>query len=223
MLASAIGIGERGGAGDARADAALAVRAVALRADAFPLFLAELARPRLLLGAPLLEPRVELVARHDLDRREHLGVLETAELGALAGVGPLVLRLEPCLVGDARDRVDLAAERGDPPRVDDVRVRGGHLEAHGHAGRRAHLVDRDDAVRILVLPVELPAGHLDLELLLTRRSFRDVLDSRQLDEHEGRDEEEHDDRAGRPRELELRRAVGLRAVLEARRDSAAGT
>ena len=162
-----------------------------------------------------LEPRVELVARHDLDRREHPCVLEAAELGALPRVRPLVRRLEPRLVGDARDCVDLAAERGDPPRVDDIRVRGGHLEAHGHAGRRAHLVDRDDAVRILVLPVELPAGHLDLELLLTRRGFRDVLDSRQLDEHERRDEEEHDDRAGRPRELELRRAVGLRAVLEA--------
>ena len=35
------------------------------------------------------------------------------------------------------------------------------LEADGHAGGRAHRVDRDDAVRILVLPVELAAGHLD--------------------------------------------------------------
>ena len=78
----------------------------------------------------------------------------------------------------------------------------------------AHRVDRDDAVRVLELPVVLAPGHGDLELpTCTRRG--DVLDPRQLDEDERSDEEEHDYRERRPCELELRRTVHLRPVLEA--------
>ena len=43
------------------------------------------------------------------------------------------------------------------------------LEAYGNARRGAHRVDRDDAVRILVLPVELAARDVDLEPLRPRR------------------------------------------------------
>jgi hypothetical protein len=47
-------------------------------------------------------------------------VLDAAQLGALAVVDALLVGPEPGLVDDAGDRVDLAAEAGDPPGVDDV-------------------------------------------------------------------------------------------------------
>ena len=216
-FASAVGVAQRRRASDPWADAALAVHPVALGADARPLLLAQLARARVLLGPALLEPRVERGWRHDLDRGEHLRVLEPAELGALARVRPLVVGLEPRVVRPTGDRVDLPAERGDPPGVDDVSVGRAHDEPNRHAGRRAHVVDRDGAVRILVLPVELAAGHLDLELLLAGGRVGDVLDPRQLDEDERPDDEEHDDR-----ELPSTRARASSRRGSARRPRSAG-
>ena len=131
--------------------------------------------PVVLLGPALLEPGVERGWRHDLDRREHSCVLESAELGALAGVRPLLVGLEPRVVRPAGDRVDLAAERGIHQEWM-TSASGATTEPDGRARRRAQVVDRDDAVRILVLPVELAAGHLDLELLLAGGRVRDVLD-----------------------------------------------
>ena len=69
----------------------LGVRAVALRTDALPLLLPELAGARILLGAPRVEPCVELVGGQHLDRRQHLRVLETAQLRALPCVDPSLL------------------------------------------------------------------------------------------------------------------------------------
>ncbi len=48
---------------------------------------------------------------------------DPAELGALAVVRADLVGLEPGVVDTPRDRVDLAAERRDPPAVDDVASR----------------------------------------------------------------------------------------------------
>ena len=93
----------------------------------------------------------------------HRGVLDSAELRALAAVDTGRLGVEPRLVRDARDRVELAAERGDPPRVDHVEVRRGDLEPDGPADGRAQLVDRDHAVRVREVPVEAVALHLHVD------------------------------------------------------------
>ena len=112
------------------------------------------------------------------------------------------------------DGVDLPAERGDPPGVDDVVVRCGHLERDRDAGGSAHRVDRDHAVRVLVLPVELASHDPDLEPLTLGSRGRHVLDARKLDEHERGDREQDDHGERRPGELELGRAVDRRALLE---------
>ena len=69
----------------------------------------------------LREPGRVLLRRDDLDERRHERVLAPAELRALAVVELVgVQRLEPRVGGEAGDRVDLAAERRDPPGVDHV-------------------------------------------------------------------------------------------------------
>src|SRR5262249_8199702 len=97
--------------GDLRPDASLPREAVALRADALPRLLPELARSGGHLVLSLLLPGGEGVPRHDLDRSEHLRVLEAAELRALTRVGAGPVCFEPGLVDPSRDRVDLPAER----------------------------------------------------------------------------------------------------------------
>ena len=124
--------------------------------------------------------------------------------------------LEPRRVHRAGDRVDLAAERRDPPGVHDVPVGRGHLELDGPPLGRAEPVDRDDAVRVAELPRELRAGHLDDEVLLAAGRGGDVLDARQLREDERGDREEDHDGRDRPRELEPVGAVDLRPVRVAR-------
>jgi hypothetical protein len=148
-------------------------------------------------------------------------VEEPAELGALALEDPCALRLEPGLVDPARDRVDLPGERRNPPRVDHVPVRRGHEELHGATLRRAEPVEGIDAVRIAELPRELRARHVDDEVRRARGRGRDVLDLRELREHERGDHEEDHDGPERPGELEPRRAVDLRAVRMARAPAAA--
>ncbi len=81
---------------------------------------------------------------------------------------------------------------------------------------RAEPVDRDDAVRVAVLPRELRADHLDDEVLLAARGGGDVLDAGQLREDECGDREQDHDGRDRPRELEPVGAVDLRPVGVAR-------
>ena len=99
-----------------------------LRAGAGPLLLAERVRGGAvrLLRRSLRDPLLELPARQYLDRHQHVGVLDAAELRAAALEGPRLRRREPRVVEPSRDRVDLSAEGRDPPRVDDVPVRRGH-------------------------------------------------------------------------------------------------
>src|SRR5919201_4137922 len=99
---------------DRGAVVALALRAVALGADALPLALAER-----LGGARADEGLVVGLARHDR-AREHPLVEEAAELDALAVVRADAVGLVPDVVRASWDRVRLAAELRDPPAVVDV-------------------------------------------------------------------------------------------------------
>ena len=79
---------------------------------------------------------------------------------------PARVGLEPGLVRVARDRVHLAAELRDPPRVGDVV--GGDVERDGHADRDDHLLVGEDLLvalgRVLVAPDVLLAVDDDVEL-----------------------------------------------------------
>ena len=176
---------------DTRPDAALAVQAVALGADAFPLLTTELGGSSARSASQASNSSCETTSTEASIR----ACSSPHSSAHCPGVGPLVVGLEPRLVRGPGNRVDLPAERRDPPGVDHVRVGRGDLEADRHPDGRLHRVDGDDAVGILVLPVELAAGHLDLELLLARGRVGHVLDAWQLDEDERGDQEEHDHRA----------------------------
>src|SRR6266508_3805320 len=73
------------------------------------------------------------------------------------------------------------------------------------------LVDRDGAVRIGELPVELVRVYLNPNLAALRARARHVLDARELVVDEGRNRREDQDRNRRPDQLEPGRAVAPRA------------
>src|SRR5579863_260520 len=72
----------------------------------------------LLLGVG--EPRLVGVLADDAERDWHEGVILAADLGALAVIDALALRLEPGFVVAPRHRVDADAERLDYERMDYV-------------------------------------------------------------------------------------------------------
>ena len=149
--------------------------------------------------------------RPGLDGREHRGVEDAAELGALAVVAAGLRRLEPGVVDPARDRLDLAAERRDPPAVDHV---GRHdLEVDDGARRHVQRLDRPRAVRVVELPVVLVALDGDVDRVGRGRRGADV---RELVEDEAGDDREDHDREHRPDQLEPRVPVHLRALDRAR-------
>ena len=79
------------------------------------------ARPRPVFAVAEIALVVGVV--RDDHARGHRRVVEAAQLRALADVRALLVGLEPGVVRDARDRLDLAAELRDPPAVDDVGAR----------------------------------------------------------------------------------------------------
>src|SRR3989304_4894772 len=97
--------------GDRGPDVALAGQAVALRTDALPGLLPEIGGPGRPGGALGPEPLVELGSGHDLDLGPHDGVLDAAELGALAPEGAGLRGGEGQLVRATGNRVALAGER----------------------------------------------------------------------------------------------------------------
>jgi hypothetical protein len=139
-------------------------------------------------------------------------VLDPAELCALPGERPWLLHLEPGVVRVPRDGVDLAAECGDPPTVDDVVQRRGDLEPHRTVHGDAHRVDCNYAVGIRELPVELPPLDVDPHLWAGGSRGGDIVDARQFVEREDRDRDEDQQRDGRPSELEVQVTPYLRSL-----------
>src|SRR5436190_3838900 len=195
-----LGIAQDGALRDRRPDVALAGEAVTLRADAVEGLVPE----RLAVALALLDPGVVLLGRDDVDPHQHRRVLDSTELGALAAEGAEPVREEGHAVDLAGDGVELAAERGDPPAMGDVR--GHDLELDLAVVRDLHPVDRDRAVRVVELPVELVAFDPDR---LGARCRRCVLDAGDLREDERRNCGEDQDRGDRPRDLEVRMADHL--------------
>ena len=94
------------------------------------------------------DPRRVVVLRLHLDDDRHEAVFLAAQFGALAAVGADLLRLEPRVADEARNRVLLHAERRHRPRVQHVAGRDDH--AHLGADRHDHrLVHFQQVVRAL--------------------------------------------------------------------------
>src|ERR1039458_3445304 len=115
------------------------------------------------------KPRFELGRRDGLDGRDHARVPTPAEDRALPAVDPRLGDLEPGVVVVSGHRLELAAQRRDPPRVHDVLgddVQGyGRVRGHDHllvGIRRAQAV-RFARARIDELPDVLAPDHLDVE------------------------------------------------------------
>ena len=145
-------------------------------------------------------------------------MLRAAELRAAAGERPLPVGLEPRLVRAAGNGVDLAAERRDPPAVDDVRR--DDLERHDLVHGNDELVDGDLAAGIAIEPVVLMPLDRDRDAAGGAGRGR-VLDLGQLHEDEGDDDREQHHGHDRPRHLDPRVAPHLRAFALARAVSAA--
>src|SRR4051812_19397572 len=161
---------------DVRPVVALALRPVALGADARPFVASEVPRG---LGR---DPRLVVRERLGQYLRLHLRMEDAAKLAAAAAVRPRGVRLEPRLGVAAGYRVELAPELRDPPAVVDVvRV---DLHLHHAVDRHVHLVDRDRTRGISELPVELVRVDPYLERPTLCLGGRDVLDARQLVEDE---------------------------------------
>ena len=146
-----------------------------LRLDLLALLLGQLLA---LLDLPLLrlDPRLVCLRLDDRHLRRHRVVAAAAELGALALERARLGGLEPGLVLVARNGVELAAQRRDPPRVDDVV--GLQRQHHRRVAGHHHLLEGHGLVRVLVAPQVLLARHLDLERLAAGR--RRLVDGRVL-------------------------------------------
>src|SRR3954452_13803376 len=118
---------------------------VTLLARTLPLLAAQVDQSR--VGGTVLDERLVLGARHDLHPCSHRRVLDAAQLVAASFV-EADRRFEPRLVHLARDRIELPAEVGHPPRVDDVGERRADLLVDDLAGRRAQAFDLDCAGRV---------------------------------------------------------------------------
>src|SRR5205823_12336503 len=95
-------------------------------------------RGRRYRGVLLLQPGGELIGRLGDDVDGHVGVLQAAELRALAAVGAGFVGFDPERVCLARNDVDFTVELRHPEAVDDVRRGDAHL--HRTPGREVYLV-----------------------------------------------------------------------------------
>ena len=167
-----------------------------------------------------LDPALELRLRHRAHGDGHEPVVGPADLVALAVEGALAVRPEPGLQRPAGDGVLLHAERGDEEAVDHVLARGQHADVaadrddeglvHREPVQRLSLLRRDlfrlqraavegeaALVRVGVVPVPLPALHVDRHV----RFARPVL---VVDQPEGRDgdDQQEQHRQHRPGDLQ---------------------
>src|SRR6185312_340662 len=127
-----------------------------------------------------VEPRLEVVGGHRLHLGDHVRVVAPAELGALPGehgARELAGDLEPGVVRVAGDGVELAAELGDPPGVDDVlRVdvqRDRRVRRHDHRRVGEDRVQRRvrAVLRVRVAPDVLLGVDADVQRLAVRREL----------------------------------------------------
>jgi hypothetical protein len=144
--------------------------------------------------------------RLDLDDGRHGGVIDAAELRALALVTAGSFRLEPDVVVASRDRLDLPAESRNPPAVDDIRRVDGEIDDPADGDMEGS--DRSRPARILELPVVLVPDDSDRDRVVGRRG---IVDLRQLDEDDDADHAQDHDGNHRPDQLEARVAVHLRS------------
>src|ERR1044071_4155812 len=144
-----VAVGEDRALRDRRPDVTLAREPVAGGAYALEGLAADL-RGRM---RPSVPPGVVGLGLHHLDVGDHRRMLDPAELRALAAEGAELDRPPRLAVGLAGDRVELAAHRRHVPAV--RHVRGADLERRPAPHWEAQRVDRDRAVRINELPVEL--------------------------------------------------------------------
>ena len=111
-------------------------------------------------AAAHLEPGIEVARFRGGDREGHKRMRCSAKLGALAAIGAGFRRTERQAVGAARDHVHLAAEGGNPERVNHVGA--GEHELDPLADREAYFVCRNHGILAGPLihdpPPEL-AGH----------------------------------------------------------------
>ena len=132
-----------------------------------------------------------------------MGVLEAAELRALAWVRPRAIGVEEDAVRPARDQVDLPVELRDPEAVDDVRRRADHVDTR--VRRDVQLVRGDGVTAgIADLPEPLMArhvhGHRGRARIRRRRGadHEDVRpDEERREQHERRRDSEPDDQSRR--------------------------
>src|SRR5580692_3904620 len=66
---------------------------------------------RLLL---MSDPFFELISRIDVDSKEHLRVLNSAELGTLTDIDPNVVRIDPHVVHAIRNQIGLSGKTRNP-------------------------------------------------------------------------------------------------------------
>jgi hypothetical protein len=121
-------------------------------------------------------------------------VVSPAELRALAREDARALEAKPRVIDVAGDRVELATQLGDPPRVRDIDR--DDVELHRHTDRRDHFGIGERAVRILEHPHVLTADDVDVQRATTpvtnprysrgwvRGRTAGMLDRRELGERE---------------------------------------
>ena len=156
------------------------------------------------------EPSSEVVGALGDDADAHPGMLDAAELRALALVRTGAARNEAKGVDRAGDHVSLAAELGHPEAMDDVL--GPQLELDDRADRHMHLV-RGRHPRVPELPPPLMRRRLDAQAGC-RAGERDL---RERPERQREDHREDDGRRRGPRDLEASVAIEAPRDLHARR------
>ena len=113
------------------------------------------------------DPRGKLRGSVGVNANQHLGVLRSAVLRALAEIEAGVCRIDPHGVDLIGNQIHLAGQSRNPEAMVDIRGRHGQIgrrRVRGIADRNVQFVGGDDAeFRIAILPPELMADHHDIE------------------------------------------------------------
>ena len=154
--------------------------------------------------------RCELVAGIHIDAQQHLGVLRSAILRALAQEEAGLVRVDPHAVRVIRNQVGLARQARDPEAV--VGIGGKQLSGMSAwdgriADRHVQLVGRDDAESgIAILPPELVTDDGHFDGIGGLRGVLNGVDDAGRRQEQGNDDENRNDRPG---QLHLGASVDL--------------